>query len=434
MNHSLSNIEASLYRSLMNVSCQPLKNITNIEPNITLKDILTNETYLDEKLNLFIWIMFKFEPKFATEFVDYEFNAPEVKCKKIIEGLYSLGLIDPVDFTVGKLLDSNGKYYRITLLVLNELNSILQNKLISQMSNIDDIFSLDLLSSDPQQFQSPTNEAQNYFDEIFYKKIQLFEDPLFMKEYRSIVQSTKQTQSLLPTDLNRMVRSINEQSALDFQYTKSTKIEDLIEFLETQVQNLEPKVDELKQNSSHKNKNISILTEEEQAKTNSIGNIDGDLSKTSNLLKEFNQFVIDVQNSLNSTKATNTNATIFDTDIFGVESNLGKNFYDLAIVNKKLKTISKNFADWSRFIDIQTEKQKNYAESALVNETDMEGIKAEMNEIEMVLLDFLGMLGFPTTIKPTSSSACTAKFPASSLEASSNLSCNQTIVDKLLML
>lgn len=121
------------------------------------------------------------------------------------------------------------------------------------MSNIDDIFSLDLLASDPQQFQSPTNEAQNYFDEIFYKKIQLFEDPLFMREYNSIVQPAKPTQSLLPTDLNRMIRSINEQSTLDFQYTKSTKIGELIEFLETQVQNLEPKVDGLKQKNLQEN-------------------------------------------------------------------------------------------------------------------------------------------------------------------------------------
>lgn len=56
-------------------------------------------------------------------------------------------------------------------------------------------------------------------------------------------------------------------------------------------------------------------------------------------MKDFNQFVIDVQNSLNSTKAMNVNATIFDTDTFGVESNLGKNFYDLAVVSKKLKTV-----------------------------------------------------------------------------------------------
>ena len=168
---------------------------------------------------------------------------------EIIESLYSLGLIDPIEFTVAKLLDSNGKYYKTTLLILNELNTILQNKFISQISNIDDIFSFDLLASDQHQFQSPTNEVQNYFDELFYKKMQLFEDPLLMKEYRSIVQA-KQTQSLLPTDLNRIIKSINEQSAYDFYCAKNTKIEELNEFLKIQVKNLEQRIDQYKQKDS----------------------------------------------------------------------------------------------------------------------------------------------------------------------------------------
>jgi hypothetical protein len=81
------------------------------------------------------------------------------------------------------------------------------------------------------------------------------------------------------------------------------------------------------------------LSEEEQAKNRNKIDIDVDLERTSQLLKDFNQFVIDVQNSLNSTKKANADATLFDADTFGIESNLGKNFYELAVINKKLKQV-----------------------------------------------------------------------------------------------
>lgn len=56
-----------------------------------------------------------------------------------------------------------------------------------------------------------------------------------------------------------------------------------------------------------------------------------------------------------------------------------------------------------------------------------------MNQIEMELVDFLNMLGFPTN-KPASS-VSTLNFPASSVvERPDNLSSNQTIADKLLLL
>ncbi len=64
-----------------------------------------------------------------------------------MDALYSLGLIDMCTFNAEKLQNSNVKYYKETLLILNDLNNLLQNKLVTQFSNIDDIFSLDLLSS-----------------------------------------------------------------------------------------------------------------------------------------------------------------------------------------------------------------------------------------------------------------------------------------------
>lgn len=417
MNPSLLEIESSLFKSLKSVSCQPVKNICNIESDVTLKDILTNATYLEEKLNLFIWLMFKFEPKFASDFVDIEFYTIDLKCKKIIEGLYSLGLINPSDFTVEKLINTTGKFYKTTLLILDDLNNLLQNKLISQFSSADDIFSYDLIASGAQQFHSP-NADSNYFDELFAKKIQLFDDNMLIKEYRTVIQPHS---SLLPSDLNRMIKTINENSSYldNFQYTKTMKKEELIEFLNKEISNLETQIEQRQKNTA-----IDIDKEPEDliADTNKdrmnepLIEYNADLIETTRLLKDFNQFVSDVQNSLNSSK-NNNSTQLFDMDCFGVESNLGKNFQDLTIVTKKLKEISKLFSDWSKFITQQSKCKQEYQESSLFLENDIDKIKFEMNQIENQLKGYLNILGYDQ-------STCTK----------ANSGPDQTIVDKLLML
>lgn len=424
MNQTLQELELNLYKSLMNLSCQPLKNISNIEPNITLKEILTNATYLDEKLNLFIWLMFKFEPKFATEFVDYEFYAADIKCKKILEGLYSLGLIDPSEFNVEKIINSNIKYYKITLYVLNELSQLLQSKLISQYSSADDIFSLDLmLASGVQDFQSPTSQQTNYFEELFSKKVQLFDDSLFLKEYKNILQSNS---SLIPSDLNRLLKSINENHTYlkNFQYSKNISKEEFIQFLEQEANEIEDRISQYPNKDIEKDKNISIDTIDEVSTIKNkldFSDCNIHLVETTKLLKNFNQFVQDVQASLDSTKAVAKNTTHFDVDLFGVESNLGKNFDDLRIVNKTFKKISKHFSDWSNFISLQSRKQNDYAASSLVKDSDLEFMNVEMNRIETELQEFLCMLGLN-------------EFESKPKICSKEPTSNQTMVDQLLML
>lgn len=159
-----------------------------------------------------------------------------------------MGLIDHTDFTMEKLINSKIEYYKITLLIINELNNLLISAQASQY-DIDDIFSYDI-----QQFQ-PSSSETDYFAEIFSKKILLFEDPMFIKEYRSVVQPNK---TLIPSDLNRLIKNINENSKYlnNYSYSKTVKKEDFVQFLTSELDNLE------KQISSYDNKlNEVVLIE-----------------------------------------------------------------------------------------------------------------------------------------------------------------------------
>lgn len=69
--------------------------------------------------------------------------------------------------------------------------------------------------------------------------------------------------------------------------------------------------------------------------TKPIANYKNDLIETKKLLKEFNLFVHSVQSDLDATKAEN--CTLFDEH--NVESNLGKNFFELSEVSQKFTQV-----------------------------------------------------------------------------------------------
>ena len=272
-------------------------------------------------------------------------------------------MIDHTEFPIEKLTNSKIEYYKSTLLIINELNNLFISAQASQY-DIDDIFSYDI-----QQFQ-PQNGEADYFGEIFSKKILIFEDPMFIKEYRSVVQPNK---SNIPSDLSRLIKGINEncQYLENYSYSKGVKKEEFIEFLTNELNNLTNKINSYQNETVQTSPNASLIKIEEE---NQVKNYKNDLIETKNLLKDFNLFVQSVQSNLDATKAEN--CTIFDD--YNVESNLGKNFYDLSEVSQKFKKISKVFWDWSRFINVQSKKQDEYAETSLINYDELETIKSKI--------------------------------------------------------
>ncbi len=140
-----------------------------------------------------------------------------------------------------KLVNSNVKQIKTMVLILQDLNNLLHTKLNAQHStNIDDIFSSTyefIESGSSQQFQQPPTST-SYFEELFSKKIQLFDDNLFMKEFRNT--TVQIPNSFLPQDVGRIVKSINENSTYlaSFQFTQAIIKEELISFMDKELMNL----------------------------------------------------------------------------------------------------------------------------------------------------------------------------------------------------
>jgi hypothetical protein len=151
--------------------------------------------------------MLKFEPKLSFDFTDIEFDSAEVKCRKILEGLYALGIIDLNDFGIERLLCSTSKNYKELILILSHLNELVQNKIHLQNSNAEDFFSLDLMST--STIHTRTNES-DLLSEIITKRLQITDDFNFFKEYQSILQHG--VSNYIPNDMVRSIKLINFNS------------------------------------------------------------------------------------------------------------------------------------------------------------------------------------------------------------------------------
>lgn len=238
-----------------------------------------------------------------------------------------------------------------------------------------------------------------------------------MKEFRTVIQPYN---SLIPSDLNRIVKSTNENTSYmeNFQYSKLTSKEELFEFLNREIKSLDDQITQ-HQDILSQSKNVSLKTDESFVKisiSESLIRNARDLHETAMLLKDFNQFVNIVQSGLNTTREEDS-IIRFDTDSFGVKSNLGKNFQDLSNVNQKFSKVTTHFTEWSKFVTQQSQKQQEYSECSLITETDLEKIKTEMEKLESDLEDMMGMLGISTT-----------------KTFKEEVVVNQTTVDQLLML
>lgn len=204
--------------------------------------------------------MCTFEPRLTPDYCDSEFYTVEIKCKKVLEGLNSLGLIDLNEFNIERLINSNSKSYKDLLLILNDLNDLVQNKTYSQSCNPEDIFSLDLLATAGQMNHLHSNEGE-YFNEILSKKIQILDDPNFFREYRSILQYM--TTSSIPSEMNRIIKVVNEQSQYfsNFPFDKNVKREELIDYFQNESSSAENQIEDIKKSfvCSNKNSKSNVL-------------------------------------------------------------------------------------------------------------------------------------------------------------------------------
>lgn len=396
MSLSLAEIESNLFESLKSSSCPPLKNVLNIEANKTIKDILCDSVYLEEKLNLYIWLMCSYEPRLASEFQDAEFYSTEVKCKKVIEGLSVLGLVDLCEFTPEKFL--NSKFYKEILLILNDLNDLFHNKTHSHTTHNHDIFDLDLIAVDTH-----TNDG-NYLSEILSKRIQMLDDANFYREYRSVLQHL--STSVVPSDMQRIIKVVNENSTYSISFDKNLKREELIELISQEISSVDDQIEKINQNLNQFDL-VSIDEGKKEAKLNSINDFKSELVEAITHIKEFNSFV----DSL--TRKSNENESSKPT---GVESNFGKSFFDFQSAYNQFLKFKNTLIEWSNILKFHSERLAEFKASNLVEPVFYEAtINCNQN-----LKQCSELLGHNMSSIPSNSKL--------------NLDANSTAVDELLML
>ncbi|CAF0843899.1 unnamed protein product [Brachionus calyciflorus] len=367
MNPTLQEIELSLFDKLKCLNCVPIKNIIAIEPNVNLKSILLDQSYAQEKLNIFIWVIFKVEPKFAPEFIDSEYFAPDIKCKKIIDCLTNLGIVDPFDFTKDKLFNTTTKFYKEVLLVLDDVSKLLPQR-SNQIANLDDFsFDMSINTSFMPNFQNPKNEN---FDEIFSKKIQIFDDPSYLSEYKSIVQPGSSS-SLIPSDLIRVIKNINANSTYldNIQLGKSFKSE-LVQNLESHLNDLKQEIDMNRNNLQATNTiNFNLIQLNENNDEFMEYNI-----KLEKYLEEIQSYISGFKEMtrefLNDDKLMPHQSSIADINEFKSETNLGENFEKFYLMIENYQKIKLFFKNWSLFINKQDEKKNEYEMNSFLIKND----------------------------------------------------------------
>lgn len=203
-----------------------------------------------------------------------------------------MGLVDPIDFNKSKLLNTTSKNFKEILLILDDLGKLLPKRIVTNMDDFS--FDLSMTSSFLPNVKSAKIEEN---DDLFEKKIQIFDDMNFFQEYRSIIQSGSSS-SLIPSDLSRVIKNINSNSTYfeSVPIGKMTKNE-LIPILETYLENLNRKIENnqaiLKSNNTD---NLNLVQLEENGNEFADRNVKLEqyLEQISNYLKRFQEFSKDV--------------------------------------------------------------------------------------------------------------------------------------------
>lgn len=260
-----------------------------------------------------------------------------------------------------------------------------------QFNMIDDFNSFDMSMSSNSFLQSPLAYQPENFEETFSKKIQILEDPNYLKEYRNIIQNN--SSSLIPSDLLRVIKALNENSVYpeNIPSIKNIKKEELITFLETQLNDLKDRVEknrkELVENGSSEIALVKIAEEENELYEMNV-KLERDLEEIKHSLNDFSQSCSTIVG-----QKIQKSSLLSDFDDLGFESSLGKRFQEFynyyenfkkvfQRIRKhfKLRNFSTNnflilkitrfFRDWSCFIKSQIEKQIDYETNSVLLENN----------------------------------------------------------------
>ena len=156
-------------------------------------------------------------------------------------------MITLTELSQEKLVNPDQKTFKNLILILDDLAQMLKRKLNTNQHYVEDFFTFDPIQSQFPQAVPKNGTAQ--FDELFAKRIQILDDPNFIREYRNVISHS--LNSLIPSDMARVIKSINENSSYmnNIHFGKGTKKEDVLAELKVNLENLKKEIK--KQNEAY---------------------------------------------------------------------------------------------------------------------------------------------------------------------------------------
>ena len=150
-------------------------------------------------------------------------------------------MISLTELSQEKLVNPDQKTFKNLILILDDLAKMLKTKLNTNQHYVDDFFAFDPIQSQFPQAIPKNGTAQ--FDEMFAKKIQILDDPNFIREYRNIISHN--LNSLIPSDMARVIKSINENSSYmnNIHFGKGNKKEEVLAELKVNLENLKKEIE-----------------------------------------------------------------------------------------------------------------------------------------------------------------------------------------------
>jgi hypothetical protein len=335
--------------------------------------------------------------------------SPQERCKKICDALSTLGMIETNDLDLYKLSNVTPETFELLYFIINDL---LENIRLNSNMNIENYQANFLVDEDFQNTldpillqqstilwpsQDPTLPIDNKCSlERFNRKIQVLDNPSYLREYRNILEST--SESLIPPNRGRLISSITESSQYLSQVKINPKVNNNIDatnaFIQSVLQKLIEDVDTKKKILQSKIQSDGILIElnQETESDKQNGRLDNSLTQIQRYLGDFKEKLVEILRDISSkkpSKSLNTSNMLVD-----VDSNLGASFNQLSKSYDQFNKIVNYFNQWSSLITNQNQKAREYEEkSDLLKKMDLPVLFESINEFNKGLNDCLNLCG-----------------------------------------
>jgi len=434
-----------LVEKLLQLRCEPIRNVFNTESSITLTQIMSDPTYFHEKLDTFIWLIIKFESSFSGVFTDSEFFAVDKKTKLICHTLTQLGMMRPLDQNkqVENFINKsqNAILAERNLRTLSELTDLCsyqqdlvneqQHRIVEQQNqqamfqagcgaggSIED---LSMLVGAPSSLFSSNNLNLNETSSAFYeptpmlatstsppaitlddllgKKLQALDDENFLAGFRQVIGDPTSGSSLIPNSLSRFIKNMinnsddsQDNSTLQIGSTLAiaTLVDERIEIVERAARTQRAEL--LKTESTASNENELVQIEKQCDDATKLSSLNQRmkqlLGEIDRLTPEISQFVV-ANNALfiGNDKDNDSSASAAGLD-------LGRRFYEFDKCLSEFNETKSRLGEWANRLEKRKANEAEYeTSSSLIKHKSVPTILQSIDVFDSEIDKYLGWMG-----------------------------------------